>query len=165
MPRGVYDRTQKPQSKITKMSTDEVAGLKQEVEEREEILKNVDGLGTELQDKSRMAEDVRRKKMIIQRDEDMAARGKDKDRIAREIRDLEEQVVSERPTTEEMNYPLGSRESQRAVEKNIAFHKKHGATMVKIQDLRRRLEPEDPMAGNLEHVRPDQFRRKISLKI
>jgi hypothetical protein len=145
-----------------KMSVDEVENLKKDIQEKEDIVKNVDGLSIDLETKSHMQHQINRTKAILERDESLVAVGSEKDRIQKRIREIEEQIVKDRPTTDEMNIPLGTLESSRAVQKNIAFHKKHIQAEIELQNLRKRLEPSDPYAQNLEYARPDKYGKKTT---
>jgi hypothetical protein len=141
---------------IEKMGVDEVTALAEQVQEQEEILDNVDQLGSDyLQDKDRLVQAVAKGKRILERDAQLVPQtGAQKDAVRKEIMRLQELIVKEMPTTTEMNYQLGTVESEQAVRKNRMFQQKWTPTLLRLKDLKRRLEPDDPLAGNLERIRP-----------
>lgn len=163
MPRGHYPRKKTAMGNapvIQKMAVEERESLREEVKEREEILRNVDELDHTITDRGRMESELRKKQEILDRDESLIARGREKDKIMREIKDIEERILKDRPTTNEMNLPLGTHESQKAVDKNIRFHRLHGTSLSRLQDLRKRLEPQDHRAHDLEYARPDVYDKR-----
>ena len=145
-----------PQKTIEKMGADEVAALAEQVKEQEEILDNADNLGSDyLQDKDNLRRNINRSKRILERDAQLVpATPEQRDAIRKEIKRLEELVVKEMPTVNEMNSQLGTREADMAVRKNLYFTKKHNGTLLRLKDLKRRLDPDDPYAGDLERIRP-----------
>lgn len=141
---------------IEKMGVDEVEALAEKVKEQEAILDNVDNLGSDyLQDKDRLRQSINKGKRTLERDAQLIPQsGTQRDAIRKEIQRLEEMIVKEMPTAREMNYMLGSVESDQAVRKNRAFQHKWTPTLLRLKDLKRRLDPDDPLAGNLERIRP-----------
>lgn len=141
---------------IEKMGADEVEALAEKVKEQEEILENADNLGSDyLQDKDKLRQSINKSKRILERDAQLIPQtGAQKDAIRKEIMRLEEMIVKEMPSVREMNYPLGSVESEQAVRKNRSFQNKWTPTLLRLKDLKRRLDPDDPLAGNLERIRP-----------
>ena len=155
---------------VSKMDPTEIQGLRQEIAEKEAMLaesKNDMDVNRNhlLHDESKIRRDIARKKEYLAKDEDAIAKGRKKDSIAKEIRELEERIVSDRPTTDEMNVSLGTMESARAVRKNMEFHQKHGRTIERIQVLRKLLEPDDPSSNNMEYLRPDVYRKSTKFHI
>lgn len=148
------------QKTLEKMGVEEVTALTEKVKEQEEIINDLpadDEIGAShvLQDKDRLKQSISRGKKILERDAQLVPQtAGQKDAIRKEIIRLEELVVKEMPTQHEMNYQLGTVESEQAVRKNRAFQDKWTPTMLRLKDLKRRLEPDDPLAGNLERIRP-----------
>lgn len=140
-----------------KMGTDEVAALAEQVQEQEEILENADGLGSEyIQDKDKLRQAVRRGRRILERDSELVPKTPtERNKITAEIKRLTDLVLRDMPNKREMNYPLGTQESERAVRKNRLFHAKHNVSLLRIKHLKRCLEPDDPFAGDLESIRPN----------
>lgn len=150
-----------PQKFIEKMGADEVEALAEQVKAQEAIINDIpledheEGASHLLQDTASLERSVKRGRRILERDAMLVPTTPlQKDAIRNEIKRLIELVVIDMPTVKEMNYPLGSEESERAVRKNLAFQNKWTPTMLRIKDLQRRLEPDDPLAGNLERIRP-----------
>jgi len=145
-----------PQRTIEKMGADEVAAIAEQVKDQEEILDNVDNLGSDyLQDKDGLRKQITRSKKILEKDAELVPQtAGQKDAIFKEIKRLEELVIKEMPTVNEMNAQLGSREADQAVRKNLNFQKKWNSVLLRLKDLKRRLDPEDPFAGDLERIRP-----------
>ena len=139
-----------------KLSVDERAGLAEQVRERKAMLENEDGLSSEfIQDKGNLASVIRKDEERLEKDETLVPKsGVARDRIMKEIKELTEKVQRDMPTANEMDAKLGTRESDLAVKKNIYFHKKWGSTLIRIKDLKRRLDPDDPRADDLEQIRP-----------
>lgn len=144
-----------PRQDVKKMSVNEIASVKEQTQDLEAVLRNVDGIDTGLQDRGALQRKVNRNKFIIQRDEAFIAKGRQKDAIAREIKQIEAMIVNERPTRRMMETKPGTPEFSKAVQANIAFQKKFGKFMFRLKDLKRRLEPHDPNASNLEMIRPN----------
>ena len=136
-----------------KLSVSEVESYRDQTKELESVLNNDDGLETGLQDISGLRKKINQNKLILSRDEALIAKGREKDKIMNEINRLTELINKDRPTRSMMEAKPGTREFQKAVEMNIYFHKKHTQNMIRLKDLKRRLEPNDPNAGNLEFIR------------
>ncbi len=144
------------QLSLRKMTVAERESLEQQVRESEDQLRNPDELaiGKELEGSSRMKSSIKKKRLALQRDEALIPKGAAKDRIYKEIKEIEEEITEHMPSQNEMWRPLGTHESQKAVQKNIRFHALFDHKLKRLQDLKRRLEPDDPEAGNLERIRP-----------
>lgn len=145
---------------IEKMGADEVQALKEKLQEQEAMLNDAadeDTIGASqyLQDVGALRQAVARNKKILERDKMLVpTSGAQRDAIVKEIECLQEIVLNEMPTKTEMNLPLGSEESDKAVQKNKAFQSKYIGVLLRLKDLKRRLDPDDPYAGNLERIRP-----------
>jgi predicted RNase H-like nuclease (RuvC/YqgF family) len=150
------NKLQKPgmrQFPVAKLSVEERQGIREQTQEFEAVLKNQDGLATGLQDRSSLVRAHRRNQFILQRDAALVAKGRKKDSIAREIKQLEEEIAKHRPTRTMMAAKPGTPEFDRAVKMNLEFQRKYTPMMFHLKDLKRRLEPDDPDADNLERIR------------
>jgi hypothetical protein len=108
-----------------KMGVDEVATLSETVKEQEDILNNVDKLGSEyLQDRDNLQRTVNRGKRILQHDAALVLTGKARDEAVKELKRLKDLILVDMPTQTEMNAKLGSNEADEAVRKNLYFHRK-----------------------------------------
>lgn len=137
----------------SKMSVAEVESLKERTREIEAIARNEDGLETSLQDPGALNVTLNKNKERLAKDEDLIARGRQKDRMASEVKQIEEEIRRNRPSRQQMEARPGTREFNDAVRLNLAFQKKYTLMMLRLKDLRRRLEPQDPNAGYLEDIR------------
>lgn len=144
------------QLSLRKMTVPERESLEQQIRDSEEQLRNPDelALAKELEGSSQMKSSIRKKKLALQRDQELIPKGVAKDKIYKEIQEIEREIKDHMPSHDEMWKPLGTYESQKAVQKNIRFHSLYDPKLRRLQDLKRRLEPEDPEAGNLERIRP-----------
>ncbi len=139
-----------------KMSEDDRKALEDQIKEDELILANPDKLAAAAAyDNSEMKSSIRRKKEILGRDEELIAKGPEKDRIYTRIKELEIKLRSHMPTKNEMWRRMGTDDSNDAVKKNMYFHRKFASEIHELASLKRRLEPNDPLAGSLERIRPD----------
>ena len=136
-----------------KLSVQEIQNLREQTREYEEVLNNVDGLSTGLQNSGSISRLVNKNRSILQRDEGLIAKGRSKDVLAREIKQIEETIAEHRPTRSMMEAKPGTSEFEKAVRMNLEFTRKYSPLMVRLKDLKRRLEPDDPSAGNLERIR------------
>lgn len=144
-------------SKAEKMSVAERAALQQDINTREEQLSNPEDLKAANQNGvEEMKLDIAKKKEVLQRDEDLVARGAEKDRVQQRIKELEAEFVKDMPTRNEMWAKPGTEESDRAVQKNLRFHRLHDREVFEWQNLKKRLEPNDPWAQSLDSIRPDK---------
>lgn len=137
---------------MNKMSVSEIETLKEQTSDFEEIIHSDEGQ-VESRDQSSIREQLRKNKLILQRDQELVARGSKKDAIIREIKQIEDQIARERPTRAMMSLRPGDDDFNKAVRLNVEFQKKFGPLMARLKDLKRRLEPDDPEAGNLERIR------------
>lgn len=145
-----------PTRTVEKLGADERVALAEQLREQEEILDNVDGLKSDLiQDKDTLRRQVNRTKKILARDESMVPKTPaERMKIEAEIKRIKDTVVKDMPTVTEMNAPLGSPESQRAVRRNMRFHQLHNGSLIRLKHLLRCIDPEDPEIDNLERIRP-----------
>lgn len=141
----------RPQQDVQKLSVDEANNIREQNSELEAILRNPERLATALQDPGAIRGKLARNKALLARDEKLRARGKEKDKIMAEIRQIKEVIARERPTRKQMALKPGSIEFNEAVRANVEFHKKHGRLMLRLKDLQRRLEPDDPHAGYVDY--------------
>jgi len=129
--------------------------LEQDIERDEIQLRNPDqlALGRNLAGAGKMKQSILRKREILQRDDDLAAKGKAKDKLWARAKEIERIIKPDMPSKSEMWRKLGTAESTEATRKNVWFRQKHGHLLKELQDIRRRLEPEDSSASSLEYLR------------
>jgi len=72
----------------------------------------------------------------------------DKDRMASRIRDLETEIANGMPTHTEMWKP-----TQENIQKHLGWEKANATRIEELKNLKRRLEPDNPNAGRVEHLR------------
>lgn len=140
---------------VNKLSVSELSTIEEQTRELEAVVGNQDDLRTSLQDPAALKRKLANNKAIIARDYALRAKGRQKDAIVREIRQIEGEIQKHRPTRRMMELRPGSVEFNKAVRANVEFHRKFGGMMNRLKDLKRRLEPDDPESGNLEHIRPE----------
>ena len=143
-------------AKLEKMSVAERAAVEQQVKDQEEQLANPEKLAVSGQrGTSEMKVDIAKKKELLAKDEELIAKGNEKDSIVAELKQLEAIFLKDMPTKNEMWPKSGTVEADRAVQKNMRFHKLHGKLVLRWQILKKRLEPDDPWAQSLESIRPN----------
>ena len=143
--------------KLEKLSVAERQALKEQIAASEEQLDNPEGLSASGQNGvAEMKSDVMKKKLVLERDESLRAQGTEKDRLAARLKEIEARILPDMPSMSEMWAKPGSIEADRAVRKNMAFHAKHGELVREWQNLKKRLEPDDPWAQNLDSIRPEK---------
>ena len=140
-----------------KMSEEDRKALEEQIREDELIMLNPDRLAAaeSASSNKEMRRSVDRKKEALARDEELIARGPEKDKIYARIKELNMLLRQHIPTKNEMWRRLGTDASSDAVKKNLYFHKKFAKEIHELANLKRRLEPDDPLAGSLERIRPD----------
>jgi hypothetical protein len=94
-----------------------------------------------------------RKKQIeemLNKDDDIRAHsGGDRDRLVSEIRKLEDIIKKNRLTAREEALKPGTMDFERAVEKQMYDQKHNGQNIIKWQQLKRMLEPDNPLADDV----------------
>lgn len=144
-------------AKLEKLSVAEREALKEQVSRQEEQLQNPEGLHASGQNGvDEMKADIAKKKAVLAKDEQLIAKGPEKDRIAARIKELERSFLPDMPTRNEMWAKSGTEEGDRAVQKNIRFHRLHDKEVFEWQNLKKRLEPDDPWAQSLDSIRPNR---------
>lgn len=96
------------------------------------------------------------KEKILDNDDRLVARGAEKDRLAKEAREIEERIKPNMCSRNELWYKSGTMDSEKAVLKQMAFERNHGRDAARLQEIRSRLEPDDPMNCSLERIRPER---------
>lgn len=148
---------QETPTKITpKMSEDDRKALEDQIKEDELVLANPDKLAAaeSVSGNRQMQDSIRRKKDALGRDEELIVTGVEKDRVYARIKELETKLKQHMPTKNEMWRRMGTDDSNEAVKKNMHFHNTYSHEIQELINLKRRLEPNDPMAGSLERIRP-----------
>lgn len=139
-----------------KLAVADREALEQEIERDEMQLKNPDQLaiGRNLAGAGRMKQSILRKREILQRDENLVATGRAKDKLWSRAKEIERILRQHMPSRSEMWRKTGTAASDEAIRKNMHFQKTYGPLLKELQDIRRRLEPQDPGAGSMEYLRP-----------
>lgn len=99
---------------------------------------------------------MERNKMILQRDDDLTPKSDNaKNHLYGRLKEIEAAIVPKMPTKREMWPKTGSAEAQQAVRHNIKFQEQYADQCKEWQDIKKKLEPDDPYAQSLELIRPD----------
>ena len=106
-------------------------------------------------DQGAIQRQLNQKERILADDEKLIAKGVAKDRLAKEARELEEVMKKDMCSRNELWTKSGTMDSERAIQKQIAFEKTHGNRARRWQEIQACLEPNDPMNCNMERIRPD----------
>lgn len=140
-----------------KLSVAERAAVEQQIADQEEQLANPEGLTAQGRNgTAEMKADIAKKKSILEKDTSLIAVGSEKDRLVARIKELQATFLPDMPSRNEMWAKSGTEESDRAVQKNLRFHRLHDAKLFEWQNLKKRLEPSDPWAQSLDSIRPDK---------
>lgn len=140
-----------------KLSVAERVAVEQQILDQEEQLANPEGLKASGQNGvAEMKADIAKKKELLEKDSSLIAVGVEKDRIVARLKELQAAFLPDMPTRNEMWAKPGTEESDRAVQKNLRFHRLHDAKLFEWQNLKKRLEPHDPWAQSLDSIRPDR---------
>ena len=136
-----------------KMTFSEREGLRHEIEMAERSChQNLKGE----KDDPRVLRDLYRKKMLLAHDDELTFRGDSKDVALKEALDLEEEIKKEIPSKNEMWPKNDISAKSQAVRHNLHFQRPEmDAKVRRWQELKRRLEPDNPFAQNLDTIRPD----------
>jgi len=142
-----------------KLEESDRSNLRRQVEEDEAILlgstQPENQLKSQTVDLASVKARYDRNKMILGHDEDLTARDSEKDRLNARLKEITAILQKEMPTKHEMWPKTGSVEAQQAVRHNVKFQEQYGALCHEYQELKKRLEPDDPYAHSLELIRPD----------
>lgn len=136
-----------------KMTFSEREGLKHEIELAERSCQqNLQGE----KDDPRVLRDLYKKKMLLAHDDEMTFRGDSKDVALSELKELEDDIKKEIPSKNEMWPKNDISAKSQAVRHNLHFQRPEmDAKVRRWQELKRRLEPENPFAQNLDTIRPE----------
>jgi hypothetical protein len=134
-----------------KLTVGERSGIIEQTRAYESVLRDEKDL---LQDSGSVQQKVAKNRAILEKDDALVARGKQKDRAVAEIKILLEKVNRMRPTRRMMESKPGTPEFEQAVRINMEFHRVCTPMMLRIKSLQMCLEPDDPMSGDLERIRP-----------
>lgn len=136
-----------------KMTFSEREGLKHDIELAERSCQqNLSGE----KDDPRVLRDLYKKKMLLAHDDELTFRGDSKDAALKEISELEADIKKEIPSKNEMWPKNDISAKSQAVRHNLHFQRPEmDAKVHRWQELKRRLEPDNPFAQNLDTIRPD----------
>lgn len=124
--------------------------------EQLEVIKRGDVGPAENLDQGAIKRQLEQKDRVLERDGKLVAKGVQKDRLSSRAKDIEEKIKSEMCTRNELWMKSGTMDSERAIQKQIAFEKKNGDLVREWQEIQSRLEPEDPMNCHVERIRPER---------
>jgi hypothetical protein len=137
-----------------KMSVSERVSVEGQLRDRESMLKNEDELENTKVGTSGLDAEVHKLRRMVERDKSFQLTDQHRIMLSKKRKQLIDLMVPDMPTYDEMWLPTGTRESNRAVRKNIAFEQKHAKNIQQYQYVMRLLEPNDPDAGSIEEIRP-----------
>jgi len=154
MERPVEDPTKASSSsgvEITrKMSFSDRQALMHDIEMSERSLKaNKD------ENDPRVLKEIYRKRMLLAQDDEITFSGDQKDLAYKELKEIEDRIKPHMPTKNEMWPKNDITAKSQAVRHNLTFQEKYDKDVLRWQELKRRLEPENPHAQNLDLIRPD----------
>lgn len=158
MPRGKPKMTVEAIAK--KLSAQDTESLRKDIERMENQLKpsNPDAqdfYNPGVQDKGAIERQIEHKKMVLDHDEDLRARGGEKDRLFNRQKEIEEVLRKRKPSHKEM-WAKDPSEFSRAVQHNVTYQEKYQPLEHELQNIRVRLDPDDPNAHSLEYLRADR---------
>lgn len=143
-----------------KMAVEDRENIKRELQADRALLDRTDdedsvavSTGGDPEALASLKERVARKERALQVDEELVAKGRAKDKLRRERDELKAKIEPYMPTHREMNYRLGSQDSDNAIKKNLHFQRTFIHDLERIKAINRMLESDDPGAGNLELMR------------
>lgn len=139
-----------------KLGEEDRQSIARQVREDEDALAAASGLKGVKPDLGAIKQRLERNKMILGHDEDLTPRtDSEKDRLYARLKEITGILQKEMPTKREMWPKTGSTEAQQAVRHNVRFQERYGALCHEYQELKKRLDPDDPYAQSLELIRPD----------
>jgi Mg2+ and Co2+ transporter CorA len=141
---------------IRKMSTTERKQVEREINELEDQLKQTESSdGTtprpqHLQAVPQIKARITKLESLLEKDDDLIPTGSEKDRLLLRKKELEAIIKKEMPTEREqaMRVSISQQAFEEAVNKTVHHQKKYGAFIQEWQEICRRLEPDDPNAGD-----------------
>lgn len=157
MPRGRPKMTVEAIEK--KLSAQDSESLRRDIERMENQLKpsnpNDEFYNPGVQDPGAIKKQIEHKKMVLDHDEDLRAHGGDKDRLFNRQKEIEDILKKHKPSHKEM-WAKDPSEFSRAVQHNVTYQDKYQPLEHELQNIRTRLEPDDPNAHSLEYLRADR---------
>jgi hypothetical protein len=106
-------------------------------------------------DDPRVLKQLYQKKLLLAKDDDVTFGGDSKDLAYAELKAIEQRIVPHMPTKNEM-WPKNDVSAKAQALRHVQeFEKKYMPDVLRWQELKRRLEPENPHAQNLDNIRPD----------
>lgn len=143
-----------------KMTFQERESLRHEIELAERSM-NQD---ISQRDDPRAKKELYRKQMLLAHDDELTFSGNDRDLAYKELREIEALMVPKMATKNDMWPKNDISVKAQALRKHQAFEKEFdspnsgmptGGLVKRWQELKRRLEPDNPHAQNLDSIRPD----------
>jgi len=139
------------------LSAAEKRALKDEQSEMEHAIREAEsgvGAGT----KRNVDVDYLRKKAAqigaaVERGTPKNLEGSVKDKMARESKELSEQIREGMPSMDEMRRP---EKHPGAIEKHMHWEKRNYDKIMRLKQINRQLNPDDPTSGNIERLRRER---------
>lgn len=144
---------------IKKMAFDQRQALEVQLKELKEQLGRAEGAdGTApkpelLQGAGELRRRIKGLEELLNKDDDLIPKGAEKDRVVARLKEIETIIKKELPSERTQRMTVrsnGDRDFNRAVEQTVHHQKKYGKLIEEWQELRRRLEPENPEAADVE---------------
>ena len=144
---------------IKKLSVEDRKAIENEVSELEEQLTRAEpGNDTAPRpDMLQMIPQLKQKKKnleeMLNKDDDLIAKGPDKDILKKRVKEIEAIIKKDMPTEREQQLrEKAGMDFERAVIKTQDHQKRYGGLIQEWQELKRRLEPEDPNAADTRNL-------------
>lgn len=157
MPRGRQKMSLSDVAK--KLSAQDSESLRKDIERMENQLKpsnpSDDFYNPGVQDPGAIKKQIEHKKMVLDNDEDLRARGGEKDRLFGRQQEIEDILKKHKPSHKEM-WAKDPSDFSRAVQHNVSYQEKYQPLEHELQNIRVRLEPDDPNAHSLEYLRAEK---------
>ena len=141
---------------VQKMGSNDRKTIELEYAQIKADLEGREGEGTEsarpdlLQEKFRLVARKKQIEDILNKDDDLCSKGGDKDRAWRRAKELKDQISNGALSArEEATMPRESQSFEQAVKKQMAHQKANLKKIQEWQQLKRRIEPENPMCDDV----------------
>jgi len=151
---GTVGTRGRPPSQARKLSVAERQDIEEKIQSSREMLGNESEQKHLIQDRGRISVQLRRMEAVVHQDDSLVARGAEKDRVISEIKVLDAQIAEHVPPANiQRTSPKDVNAFEKAVEASMhALSPEVTRVCERRQDLARRLEPNDPLAGSLKAV-------------
>lgn len=126
-----------------------------DLEDQLNIIKSKESTAASGLDVTKIRSSLNKKKNVLVQDESMVAKGNKKDVMAKRAKVLEGQFMKDMPSYAQM-WPSKhwGPDHERHVRQQMNFDKNHGDKVREWKDIQRCLDPDNPEAGSIERIRP-----------